>query len=269
MRPTVFKCTILTLCLFLGFLSPVSAADNVTIVSSVAVSGTVTVKYTNGTQVVSSPLWTGSIPTSITPVSGKYISSCQYLTFTIQGLLPFDELKSDVEVGFAVWTSLGKKLASSSVWYSDWNPIGGPTMKEWLECDDWLEVGAHTLVVTTKQTLSTNGLVSRYVEGVQQFPFTINAAVETTTTTTTVAPTTTTTLATLTKSVKRGKSVSLKSLLEPIGTGKQTWSSSGGCSIKGKNLVAPKKAAICRVTLKQAKSGNTLASLRRITVVVD
>ena len=35
------------------------------------------------------------------------------------------------------------------------------------------------------------------------------------------------------------------------------------------DLVAPKKAAICRVTLKQAKSGNTLASLRRITVVVD
>ena len=71
-----------------------------------------------------------------------------------------------------------------------------------------------------------------------------------------------------TKSVKRGKSVSLTTLLKPIGKGKQTWSSSGGCTIKGKNLVAPKKAARCRVTLKQAKSGKTKASSRSITVKV-
>ncbi len=71
-----------------------------------------------------------------------------------------------------------------------------------------------------------------------------------------------------TKSVKRGKSVSLTSLLKPIGKGKQTWSSSGGCKIKGKNLVAPKKAARCKVTLKQAKSGKTRASSRSITVKV-
>jgi hypothetical protein len=71
-----------------------------------------------------------------------------------------------------------------------------------------------------------------------------------------------------TKSVKRGKSVSLTSLLKPIGKGKQTWSSSGGCTIKGKNLVAPKKAARCKVTLKQAKSGKTKASSRSITVKV-
>lgn len=71
-----------------------------------------------------------------------------------------------------------------------------------------------------------------------------------------------------TKSLKRGKSVSLTSLLKPIGKGKQTWSSSGGCTIKGKNLVAPKKAARCKVTLKQAKSGKTKASSRSITVKV-
>jgi hypothetical protein len=71
-----------------------------------------------------------------------------------------------------------------------------------------------------------------------------------------------------TKSVKRGKSVSLTSLLKPIGKGKQTWSSSGGCTVKGKNLVAPKKAARCKVTLKQAKSGKTKASSRSITVKV-
>ena len=71
-----------------------------------------------------------------------------------------------------------------------------------------------------------------------------------------------------TKSVKRGKSVSLTSLLKPIGTGKETWSSSGGCTIKGKNLIAPNKAANCKVTLKQAKSGKTKASSRSITVKV-
>lgn len=101
-------------------------------------------------------------------------------------------------------------------------------------------------------------------------------------TTTTAAPATTvveTTVVTVpntaapavvtTKSVKRGKSVSLTSLLKPIGTGKQTWSSSGGCTIKGKTLVAPKKAARCKVTLKQAKSGKTKATSRSITVKVN
>jgi hypothetical protein len=81
-------------------------------------------------------------------------------------------------------------------------------------------------------------------------------------------PAVTTPVVVSTKSVKRGKSVSLTSLLKPIGKGKQTWSSSGGCTIKGKNLVAPKKAARCKVTLKQAKSGKTKASSRSITVKV-
>jgi hypothetical protein len=72
----------------------------------------------------------------------------------------------------------------------------------------------------------------------------------------------------VTKSVKRGKTVSLTSLLKPIGKGKQTWSSSGGCKVNGKNLVAPKKAAKCKVTLKQAKSGKTKASSRSISVKV-
>lgn len=64
---------------------------------------------------------------------------------------------------------------------------------------------------------------------------------EVTTTTTTAAPALAVTVPNAAapvvvspKSVKRGKSVSLTSLLKPIGTGKQTWSSSGGCTIKGK-----------------------------------
>jgi hypothetical protein len=86
--------------------------------------------------------------------------------------------------------------------------------------------------------------------------------------TTATTPAVTTPAVVSTKSLKRGKSVSLTTLLKPIGKGKQTWSSSGGCTIKGKNLVAPKKAARCKVTLKQAKSGKTKASSRSITVKV-
>jgi|688.fasta_scaffold00857_47 hypothetical protein len=87
-------------------------------------------------------------------------------------------------------------------------------------------------------------------------------------TTVVTVPSTVAPVVVITKSVKRGKSLTLTSLLKPIGKGKQTWSSSGGCTIKGKNLVAPKKAARCKVTLKQAKSGKTKASSRSITVKV-
>ena len=68
------------------------------------------------------------------------------------------------------------------------------------------------------------------------------------------------------KTLKRGKSVSLASLVKPVGAGKQTWSTSGGCAIKAKALVAPKRKASCKVTLKQAKSGKVKASTRSITV---
>lgn len=70
------------------------------------------------------------------------------------------------------------------------------------------------------------------------------------------------------KTVKRGKSMSLRSLIKPVGAGKQTWKASGGCVIKGKTLVAPKKKATCKVTLKQAKSGKVKASTRSVTVKV-
>ncbi len=70
------------------------------------------------------------------------------------------------------------------------------------------------------------------------------------------------------KALKRGKSMSLSSLIRPAGAGKQTWKVSGGCVIKGKSLVAPKKKATCKVTLKQAKSGKVKASTRSVTVKV-
>lgn len=106
---------------------------------------------------------------------------------------------------------------------------------------------------------------------------TVAAAIDTTTSTivTTTVPSTvpatfpvTTSPSASTKTVKRGKSITLTSLLKPIGSGKQTWTVTGGCTVKGRNLVAPKKSANCQVTLKQAKLGKQKASTRRITVKV-
>ena len=78
----------------------------------------------------------------------------------------------------------------------------------------------------------------------------------------------TATPAVVTKTLRRGNSVSLSSLIKPVGTGKQTWSATGGCVVKTKTLVAPRKKTTCAVTLKQAKSGKTRASTRSITVKV-
>ena len=88
------------------------------------------------------------------------------------------------------------------------------------------------------------------------------------TTGTTPAATPAATPAVVTKTLRRGNSVSLSSLIKPVGTGKQTWSAAGGCVVKKTTLVAPKKKATCTVTLKQAKSGKTRASTRSITVKV-
>ena len=153
MRNKFVKSIALALCLLLGFSSPVGASSDLKVIinSSVAVGGTVTLKYLSGKVEVSAPLWTGSVPTSITGVYDKY-QSCQTLNFPIQGMVSLDELKQNVTVKFEVWSSQGEKLASEQLWYSDWNPTNGPTMVTWLECDDWLVPGAHTLIVTTPLT---------------------------------------------------------------------------------------------------------------------
>ena len=252
MRRKVLKSTILTSCLFIGLLSPVSATENVTINSSETVNGTVTLKYTDGREEISQPLWSGLVPTSITGVFQKY-SSCQYLTFAIQGLLPFAELKSNVQVSFAVWSSQGRKLASDQVWYSDWNPLDGPTMIDWIDCDDWSVAGVHTLIVTTKQTLSTNGLISRYVEGTQQFPFTIYPTVAPTTT---LAPTTTM-VTWKVSSLWAGQSKSLSAVATSNSPGVQTWSKTGSCTLtpKSKPTKLTMGRGTCVLKLKIAKSG--------------
>lgn len=68
------------------------------------------------------------------------------------------------------------------------------------------------------------------------------------------------------KTLRKGKSKSLTSLIKLSGKGTAKWTTSGGCKIKSGNLIAPKKAATCRLTLSQAKYKKTPA--RRVTINV-
>jgi hypothetical protein len=154
--------------------SPAMASEDtlVNVDASAPLSGTVELKYLNGRVEVSSPLWTGQIPTSVSPKKEKY-KTCQTLKFPVQALLPYDDMRADVSITFEIWSPQGEKMDSTMVWYDDWNPTNGPTIIPWLSCDVWQKAGSYTLIVRTKDTVSTNGLLTRYVEGVQQVPFTI------------------------------------------------------------------------------------------------
>jgi hypothetical protein len=164
--------------------NPVNAAGDVIVKtnSSVNVEGTVDVKYLDGRVEKSPSYWRGQIPTSITPI--KTYQTCQYLSFSIEALLPYDQVSSYTEgvtIEFELWSKAGEKIASNYISSSNWNPLGGPTVIKWLECDDWLKSGSYSLIVKTEKTLSTNGLLSRYVEGSQVLPFKINRAAAKTT----------------------------------------------------------------------------------------
>ena len=136
-------------------------------------------------------------------------------------------------------------------------------MIEWLECDDWLVDGRHTLVVTTKQTLSTNGLLSRYVEGMQQIPFTIYPTVD---------PTKTKTLVNWeVSSIRAGRTTGLSVLASSNSGGRRTWSKTGSCTltpISKPTALRMGSTGSCTLTLTIAKSGKYPAktSTKKITI---
>ena len=68
------------------------------------------------------------------------------------------------------------------------------------------------------------------------------------------------------KTLKKGKSKSLTSFIKLSGKGKAKWTTNSGCKIKAGKLVAPKKAATCRLTLSQAKYKKT--PTRKVTINV-
>lgn len=152
--------------------APALAADVLTITSAVPFSGTVDIKYVDGRVETSEPLWTGQVPTGIRiPIpTNTYSSPCVEVTFPIQAAKDGDRMK-DVDVDFEVWTASGVKVMSDGVsGYSGWNPSGGPTQVSMSTCSPMPD-GTYNLFVTTQDELSTNGLISRYLEGKQTLPF--------------------------------------------------------------------------------------------------
>jgi len=156
--------------------TPAAASDVLTVTSATPVNGTVDYKYTDGHVETSPALWTGSVPTGVrVPVPKDAYTSCLDLTFGVQAALPADQMK-DVDVSFEVWSTNGTKVMSDSILgFMDWNPGGGPTQISMTTCDP-LPDGTYNLFVTTKNELSTNGLISRYVEGKVTLPFQVTNA---------------------------------------------------------------------------------------------
>lgn len=70
-----------------------------------------------------------------------------------------------------------------------------------------------------------------------------------------------------TKSLKRGRSASLRALLRPAGGGKVTYRSTGGCRVVGSRLIAPSRSASCRLTLTQISKGKRTTKTVLIRVV--
>lgn len=176
----------------IGMSESVKAEDSVEILASTPMSGTVDIKYTNGTVTKSDVYWTGSIPTRIRVVTDSKYQSCFSLKFPITPTLTYDEISNystELSIWFELWTTAGEKVAEDIVSGSDWNPIGGQTMHSWTECGDWQKTGSYNLIIRTEKTLATNGLLSRIQKGSQTTPLTIEPQTVPTTTTTSTTTT--------------------------------------------------------------------------------
>jgi hypothetical protein len=155
--------------LLVGAAPAVAKTDYVEVKSTTFINGTVERKYSSGVTEISEPLWSGSIPTRVRTITKSSYKSCFELKFQIQAHLPFSQMSSasGVDLTFEIWSQEGEKLETEWVDGRDWNPLDGPTMVVWLACDTWLMSGTYNLIVRTDQTLSTDGLISRYVTGSQ------------------------------------------------------------------------------------------------------
>lgn len=81
----------------------------------------------------------------------------------------------------------------------------------------------------------------------------------------TAAPTTTVAAG---SSIKKGKAVTLRSLIKPVGTGSVSWRVTGGCKIVGVRLVAPTRSTTCVLTMRQAKTSKSRALTRTVRIKV-
>lgn len=167
---TTFVAALATAVAVTGLMAPASSAATDPLYAGNAVDavGTVDVKYQDGRVEVSAPLWTAQVPTTAWITKGA--DKCRELPITVTPQVGLDTLE-DLDVEFELWTVDGQQVASDSIYSTSWNPSGGPTQAGLFDCD--YAVGTYTLFVTTQYELSTNGLLSRYLEGKQQFSFRI------------------------------------------------------------------------------------------------
>lgn len=175
--PKVIACAFGAAALLTYSAIPALAFGQVEVLATVPAQGTVDIKYSSGRTEVSAPLWSGSIPSRIRAIAVSSYSSCYELKFPIQALRPYAEIinaSSSIEIDFELWTANGEKRDTEWVFSSTWNPLGGQTMIAWTSCDTWDKPGVYNLIVKTEQTLSTTGLLSRYVSGMQVIPLTID-----------------------------------------------------------------------------------------------
>lgn len=68
-----------------------------------------------------------------------------------------------------------------------------------------------------------------------------------------------------TKHVRRGSRSSLNKLIKPTVGAKVTWSVSGGCTVNANTLVTPKKAATCKLVIKQVVTTRTNVKGKNVT----
>lgn len=164
--------------------SSVVAEDLANVSSTKLIQGTIEKKYYGGRVELSAPLWTGELPTAIKfvkvniPNTFTNYRSRAALKFSIQSLVPYAEAsdaRTALNLRFELWTVQGEKKAEQWLSGTDWNPLGGPTVVRWYETDVWDVPGTYNLIIKTHKIVDSDGLISRYQDGLQTLPFIIEA----------------------------------------------------------------------------------------------
>jgi hypothetical protein len=116
-------------------------------------------------------VWTGSLPKQVQLPESSYSK----LEFTIKGLLPISVLTDralGVEVDFEIWSELGTKVASTTVYSDDWNTKSPDTLVSLTLFSDRFNEPTTLRVITTYAT-RTNGLLTSYLEDVDNFQISV------------------------------------------------------------------------------------------------
>jgi len=125
-----------------------------------------TISYTSNITGVGN-IWSGSLPKQVQLPE----SSSSKLEFTIKGLLPISVLADralGVEVDFEIWSEIGTKVASTTIYSDDWNTKTPDTLVSLTLYSDRFNQPTTLRVITTYAT-KTNGLLTSYLEDVDNF----------------------------------------------------------------------------------------------------